>query len=197
MTWFLLLGGVALAVLVALCCTALVEVFRQLEELRRSLNLEDLPIPLALKRRDLHAKDVGLPAQLAEAPAAVVIILSARCTTCLAIAEALRDGTSTSVWFVLPTPPHPDHLLRTLSQSADRVILDEDEAIVGALDLRITPAVLTLSFGEIKRAHVVSSPRQLASLVPTIYHANGGPPSTSAQASAVVRPEALKGGGAT
>lgn len=197
MTWFLLLGGIALAVPVALCCTALVEVFRQLAEIRRSLNLEDLPTPLALRNRGLDVKDIGLPAQLTEAPAAIVIVLSARCTTCLAIAEALRVGTPTSVWFVLPTPPHPDHLLRTLSQSADRIILDENEVIVDAIDLRVTPAVLTLSFGEITRAHAVSSPRQLMSLVPTVLPANGGTISTSPRVSAVAQPQALKGGGVT
>jgi hypothetical protein len=197
MTWLLLLGGVVLAGLVMLCCGALVEVFRQLAELRRSLNLEDLPIPLALKRRDLRAIDIGLPAELAEAPAALVVFLSAACTTCLAIAEAFRGGTPPSVWFVLPTPPHPGHLLKTLSESAERVILDERDAIVGALDLRVTPAVLTMSFGEIRRAEAVSSPRQVTSLVPRVFAANGGASSTSPHASAVAQAQTLKGGGAT
>jgi hypothetical protein len=197
MTWVLLAGGVLLACLVALCCAALVEVFKQLAEIRRSLGLEDMPIPLALKSRDLRVIDIGLPAELAQAPAAIAVFLSARCTTCLAIAEALRGGTPASVWFVLTSPPHPDHLLITLSESAERVIVDQDETIAGAIDLRVTPAVLTLSFGEITRAQAVSSPRQVMSLVPAVLPADGGGASTSPRESAVARPPALKGGGAT
>jgi hypothetical protein len=195
MTWLLLGGGVVLAVLVALCCAALVEVFRQLAEIRRSLNLEDLPIPIALKTGGLRVTDIGLPPELAEAPAAIVVFLSPKCASCLAIAEAFRGGAPASVWFVLPTPPYPDQLVEALSQSGERVILDESDRIVDAIDLRVTPAVLTMSFGEIRRSQAVSSPRQVMSLIPTVFPADGG--GASRVGSAIANAVALKGGDAT
>lgn len=174
MTWLVLASAVVLAVLVALCCAALVEVMRQLAEIRRRLSLEDMPIPLGLANRDLRVADIGLPTELAQAPAAIVVFLSPTCASCLAIAEAFHGGAPSTVWFVLPTRPYPDHLVRTLSGSATRVIFDENDAIASAIDLRVTPAVLTTSFGEITRAQAVSTPRQVMSLVPTVFPADGG-----------------------
>jgi hypothetical protein len=183
MTWLLLAGGLGLAVVVALCCAALVEVFRQLAEMRRMLDLDDAPVPIALQT-GVRAGDVGLPTKLAEAPASIAVFLSPRCATCLAIAEAFRGGAPATVWFVVPSTPHPEDLLTMLSASADRIVLDENDAIADAIRLKVTPAVLTTSFGQITRAQAVSSPRQVMGLIPTVFPADGGAISKMAEAPA-------------
>lgn len=182
MAWLLLAGGIGLAVLVALCAAALVEVFRQLAEIRHSLNLEDLPIPIALKGGKVGVSEIGLPHAIADAPAAIIVFLSPKCASCLAIAEAFRGGAPGSVWFVLPTPPVPEQMVDALAASAERIVLDEADAIADAVDLRVTPAVLTASYGEISRAQAVSSPRQVMSLIPTVFPSDGGPATSIANA---------------
>ncbi|MDX6518692.1 MAG: hypothetical protein QOF50_1538 [Gaiellaceae bacterium] len=192
MSWLIVATGIVLAALVVLCCAALVEVFRQLAEVRRTLDLDDMPIPIGLQT-DLQLSDVGVPNALAQAPAAIAIFLSPKCATCLAVAEGFRGGAPGSVWFIVQTPPHPEDLLAILSASADRVILDEDDAIAGAIRLKVTPAVLTTSYGEITRAQTVSSPRQVMRLIPTVFPADGGAVSALVQAPAAQPQTAERG----
>lgn len=168
MTWLVLVAVVAAAALVLICCLALVEVFRQLSDVRTALNLEDSPSPLGLKSGELRVEEVGLPDELALEPRAIVVFLSERCVTCLTIAEGLRGESPARVWFVLPSSPSPTMLLEPLSHCADRIILDEDDAIMLRIGLNTTPMVLSISYGEIKRAHAVSSVRQLRALIPGV-----------------------------
>ena len=158
-----------LALVVAACAAALVEVFRQLAELRSALNLEDQPTPLSLKAGELNVADIGLPDELVAEPKAIVVFLSTSCATCLTIAEAFRGGSPSTVWFVLPESPPPSTLVEILADSAERVILDDGDAIATRLGLNVTPSVLTTSFGQITRAQAVSSGRQVLALVPTVF----------------------------
>jgi hypothetical protein len=167
-TWLLALGGTALAVVVVVCAAALVEVFRQLAELRRTLNLQDQAMPLNLRSGEFHTDEIGLPPELAVEPKSIVVFLSEKCATCLTIAEAFRGGSPSTVWFVLPSPPEPAGLLATLAHSAPRVVVDEYDRIANRLGLHVTPSVLTTSYGEITRAQAVASPRQVLGLIPTV-----------------------------
>jgi hypothetical protein len=168
------LGGMFLVVV---CCAALVEVFSQLDEIRHALNLQDLPTPLGLKRGELRTTEVGLPHELEKEPEALVVFLSPKCTTCLAVAEAFRGSSPSSVWFVLSSPPTPRNLLSALSASAKHVIVDHNDQIADRIHLHVTPSVLTASFGEITRALAIATPRQVLSLVPSVasFEAAGAP----------------------
>jgi hypothetical protein len=187
LTWLFALAAVLLVFVVAVCAAALVEVFRQLAELRRSLGLQDQPIPLGLKSGELRTDEIGLPKQIATEPQAITVFLSAKCATCLAIAESFRGGSPTTVWFVLPSPPVPEKLLDVLEASASRVILDENDEITDRLGLHVTPSVLTSSFGEITRAQAISSPRQVLALVPAVI------PRMSSQAGEPEEPASARG----
>jgi hypothetical protein len=169
MLW-LTLGTVALAAVVIVCCGALVEVFRQLSLLREAVNLEDSPQPLNFKARELSAVAAGFPNEVVREPEAIAVFLSAKCGTCLAIAEAFRGGAPETVWFVLPDPatPFADGLAEALVAAQDRIIYDSNNTIADRLGLQVTPAVLTIQFGEIVRAHTASSARQVMSLLPTV-----------------------------
>lgn len=168
-TWLVGLGAAALAFVVAVVCAALVEVFRQLADVRRAVNLDDAPRPIDLRAGESRVLDVGLPSALAEEPAAIVIFLSQKCATCLAVAEVFRGGAPRTVWFVLPSPPMPTTLLEMLRESSQRVIVDNDDTIANRLGLNITPSVLTVAFGIVTRAEIVSTPRQALSLVPKLF----------------------------
>jgi hypothetical protein len=172
--WVLAVGAVALGFVVAISSAALVEAFRQLAELRDTLKIHDEPIPLRLKAGELRIDEIGLPPELGAEPKAIAIFLSTKCATCLTIAEAFRGGSPGTVWFVLPTPPTPTELLGTLSQSAERVIVDENSDIADSLGLNVTPSVITTSYGEITRAQAVSTPRQVLALIPTVFPLDSG-----------------------
>jgi hypothetical protein len=168
MIWVFVFGGVVLTFLVMVCAAALVEVFRQLAEIRRALNLQDEPIPLSLKTGEFTTKEIGLPTELALEPRSIVVFLSPKCATCLTIAEAFRGGSPATVWFVLTSPPAPAELIETLVHSAERVVVDDEDQIAIKLGLNVTPSVLSVSYGEISRAQAVSSPRQVLGLIPTV-----------------------------
>jgi hypothetical protein len=166
--WIVAIAGAALALIVLACAAALVEVFRQLSEIRGAINLMDEPIPLNLKSGELRTDDIGLPGELAVEPQAIVIFLSLKCSTCLTVAEAFHGGSPATVWFVIQSSPRSSMLSQMLADSAERVIFDEDDQIAMRLGLNVTPSVLTTSFGEIMRAQGVSSARQVLNMVPTL-----------------------------
>jgi hypothetical protein len=159
-------GGVVLTLVVALMCSALVEVYRQLADIRASLHLEDLPRPLGFRPGELRASDIGLPATLAAEPEAIAIFMTTTCSTCLLVAEMFRGGAPATVWFVLPNGE--SELTTTLAASSERFVIDEDGAIAERAGLNVAPSVLTLRYGEVVRAHAVSTPRQVLSLVPAV-----------------------------
>lgn len=156
----------SLALLILVIGAALVEVFRQLDDVRSALNMRDEPIALNLKSRGKNAAELLLPREVEDIPSAIVILLSAKCATCLAVAEAFRGGSPETVWFIVPTDA-PSHLLNALAQSAPRVIPDHQEKIAAALGLAVTPSVVTFAYGVVEKAQAVSTARQVMGLIPT------------------------------
>lgn len=168
MLW-LALGGAFVVAVLTLCCAALVEVFRQLGEMRSVLNLGDQAPPLNIRSRELSSSDLGLPTAVMREPEVIAIFLSAKCATCIAIAEAFRGGAPGTVWFVLSGDgSRASALWEYLKASEGRVLVDANERIARAIDLNVTPAVFTIRWGEVIKAHAVSSPRQVLNLVPTV-----------------------------
>ncbi len=171
----LAIGGVLLAALVSVSCGALVEVFRQLAEIRTVLNLEDRPLPLAIGGGELRTTALGLPEHLEQEPELLIVFLSGKCSTCLAIAEAFRGGSPSSVWFVVDEATNSSRLRDSLHESAERVIVDVGSATASRTGLEVTPAVLTAHFGQVARAHAVSSPRQVMAMIPVVASRIGPP----------------------
>jgi len=169
MTWLVIALLVVLSIGLALCSAAMVEIFRQLNEIRGALNLRDEPIPLSLKSGELTTSTIGLPSAISVEPKTIVVFLSAKCATCLAIAEAFRGGSPSTVWFVVPSSPPPTTLLDLLSESVERIVVDRDDAVATRLGLNVTPSVLTVSYGTITRAQAVSSARQVLTMIPTVF----------------------------
>jgi hypothetical protein len=158
-----------LAVVLAVVCAALVEVFRQLAEIRASLNLDDRALPLGLLNMDVSVTEIGLPEELATAPEVIVVFLSTKCATCLSIAEAFRGGAPSSVWFALQSDEAGlTKLTAPLERSSDRIVADVGGKIASRIGLDVTPSVLTVQYGQIVRAQAVSSVRQVLAAVPVV-----------------------------
>lgn len=165
MLWALAVAEIVVALLVVIACSGLVEAYRQLADIRAALHLEDLPRPLALRPGELRASDLGLPVDVEVEPEAIAIFLTTTCSTCLAVAEAFRGGAPSTVWFVIPNGA--TGLAATLAAADSRVVFD-DGSIADRAGLNLAPSVLTIRFGDVVRAHGVSSARQALSLVPAV-----------------------------
>ena len=144
-----------LALVVAVCFAALLEVFRQLSDIRLVLNLQDEPTPIELRARGLNVEEMGLLLPLANEPKAIVVFLSTKCGTCLSIADAFRGGSPQTVWFVIADSPEAPDIAAILSASGRRVMIDVGDATAERIGLSVTPSVLTVVFGTITRAQSV------------------------------------------
>lgn len=165
MIWLAITAAV-LGLCVLLCSSALIEVFRQLSDIRSALQLEDTPRPLQLRRGELRAAEIGLPAHIETEPEAIAIFLSPTCATCLMIADVFRGGSPSTVWFVISEAG--DRIIEALATSRERVVVDHGSRIAARAELNVTPSVLTIRYGEVVRAQSVSTPRQVLTLVPTV-----------------------------
>jgi hypothetical protein len=175
MSWLAASSEVLLAFVLAICCGALVEVFRNLRDIRTVLNLEDEPTPMELATRELELGDLGFAPALESEPEAIVVFLSSKCGTCRTIAEAFRGGAPETVWFVLSGTPEPTPLLETLAHSLERVIVDIDDEVANRIGVHVTPSVLTLSYGRVTRAQAVSSARQVLRMIPIVLRPEAMP----------------------
>jgi hypothetical protein len=157
------------AMVLAVVCGALVEVFRQLADVRTVLRLDDRPLPLQLERPDEDVTALGFPDELALLPEAILVFLSARCASCFSIAHSFKGGAPDSVWFVLEADGSDVEKIREpLKQSAERIVVDRDGGLAHAVGVEITPAVVSLEYGRVSSARAVSSFRQVTSLVPAV-----------------------------
>jgi hypothetical protein len=167
------------AVLVLLCVLgavvfillgALVELFRQVQQIRMHLDLVDRPTPLDLgKRQGMPASAVGLPALLDDAQTAMVLFLSNTCATCRSIAAALRGAVPQTLWIIVEPVLHDDAdlFVEEFQLRSERTIIDQHGRIAHQLGLDITPSAIFIQNGRLLRAHTVPSSRQLLSALPS------------------------------
>jgi hypothetical protein len=158
----------ALAIVLAVTCAALGELFRQVETIRAIVHLEDQPIPLDIRANSITLDRLGLPAHLDKVPELVVLFLSNKCSTCRSVAAAFEGGAPQSVWFVVEgSGEGATSISEALSASSGRVVHDEDGSISKDIGLTITPSVVTFRYGEAFKGYGIGSARQALSMIPT------------------------------
>jgi hypothetical protein len=158
-----------IAAVVLVICGALVEVFRQISDIRTTLDLDDVPLPLALGNLSISAADLAMPDAVAKLPEAIVVVLSRKCATCISIAQSFAAGAPETVWFVLQTAADEVGTAGDMLDGCrDRVVIDIDSKISEKAGVNVAPSVLSLRWGQVERAQAVSSVRQVMSLVPTV-----------------------------
>ena len=164
-----LAAGCILALLVTLCCGALLEVFRQLASVRTILKLDDRAMPLDLAGQGKSAAVVGIEVGLERLPESICVFLSSRCSTCRTIAAAFKGGPPANTWFILEVDNESGRntMLGLLGASADRTVLDHNSVIAGALGLDVTPSIVSFDYGVVSRAYGVSSVKQVIDLLPS------------------------------
>lgn len=165
---------VVLAVVVFVLCGVVIELFRDVRQLREAMGILDRPLSidigaLAGTRPSSH----GLPAALDATPSALVLFLSDRCGTCRSIAAGLGGQLPPLVWVVLEarTPASAAKFVEAYNMGGlvgeGRLTVDVDGSVAARLGLDITPAGFRVEDGRLAQATTVPSRRYLLSILPT------------------------------
>ena len=164
--WLIISVALAGALAGALAFSAQLEVFRQLEEIRRHLSLDDEPMVVDAKPVDISTL---LPPVAARAQESVLISLHSSCGTCRLVADSytkVLDSIPDHVWFVIPAYDIErleafKHLVQT-----GRVIPDNHlQGIATATEIDVTPALIFVKEGVVDRAYGASSLAQVTKMV--------------------------------
>lgn len=182
MTAALLTITVLLSILTALMFGALVEMYRQLAQLRADSGLLDVPIAIdARPAAALPAEQLGfrVPSEPTnETDRHAILFLSDSCSTCASVARGVpfkfthrltilveaRDETSAAEWMAT-------NGLTELPQAH----YDRDRVIADGLGVDVIPSVVLFENGESVGAHTVPSPRHIKPIQNWLSGTNGYP----------------------
>lgn len=167
-----LIAVAVLALLVALLLAALVEMFRDIRQMRDAVGILDRPLPVDLGPVAGSAPSAyGLPRALDHASSAIVLFLSERCGTCHTLASALPRALPSELWVVVEgrTMESTSAFLERYALSANgdgQVIPDPEGEIAHRIGLQTTPLGFRVEDGVFTYATSVPSSRYLNSIMP-------------------------------
>jgi hypothetical protein len=171
----LALGAVGLlAALVFVLFGALLELFRDVRQLREAAGILDRPlnVDIGAVTNDSPSK-VGLPAALDTAASAIVLFLSDTCATCRVLAASLNEVVPPGLCIVVEARDanSATQFLKTYGLNANAadgmVRVDVAREIAGKLGLDTTPVAFRIENGRFVSAATVPSARYLFSILPT------------------------------
>ena len=162
-----------LAGLVFVLFGALIELYRDVRQLREAAGILDRPLNIAIGAA-AHAtpSSVGLPPALDTAASAIVLFLSDKCATCRVLAAALDATVPPGVCIVMEADDAQSatRFLKAFGLSPEAaggmVCLDASRAIAERLGLDVTPVAFRVENGKFASATTVPSARYLLSILP-------------------------------
>lgn len=165
----LIVSNVLLALIVLVELGAVTELFKQVQQVRSHLRLDDLPDPFQLKQSGVLASAVGLPGEIDSTESAVVLVLSPNCVTCRQLASALaseHSGLTDRLWILIE--PAFDHSVDDFIAQNDiryHFMVDTENVVADSLGVDTTPLALIFEQGRVTKAMTVPSPRQMARIL--------------------------------
>ena len=168
MTVLIVVGVVAVGVLVVVQGLVLLEVVRQLAQIRQVLDLDDRPTPISLGT--LAGRPVPEPANGAVRNG-VFVLLSTDCATCRLVAAGLPDLVTRfddhQIVAVLQARNHDEatEMLATAGLGHDEVVVDLERKYGEAFGIALRPAAVVVRDGIVSEGATVRSPRQLQQLL--------------------------------
>jgi hypothetical protein len=164
-----------LALLVFALCGAVLEMFKDIRQLRDIGGILDRPLDVDVASvAGKPPSHFGLPSEL-DAATAIVLFLSTKCATCRAIASSFdRSVTSlpAGLWIVVEGRNQAEVLefLDTSPlkrfRSGGRVLIDVAGDIARRIGLNTTPVGFRVENGQLASATTVPSSRYLRSILP-------------------------------
>lgn len=161
-----------LALLIFLLLGAVLELFRDVQQLRDALGILDRPLDVALGEvAGATPSAYGLPTALDEEPFAIVLFLHDSCGTCRTLAAALDGHVPEGLWIVMEarTPESAKAFLTRFGvpwEGSPRVIIDSEQQVADRLGLNIASVGLRIQNGTIVSASTIPSTRYLGSVLP-------------------------------
>ncbi|GAA2827650.1 hypothetical protein [Kribbella solani] len=147
---------------------AQIELFEQVKQLRKFLDLEDKVTDLELAAAGARPSEVGLPKELDHVETGAVLLLSNKCATCQTLAATLRGGRlPDGIWLlVVPVTGDAREFVDHYELRGDRISVDLGELTTNRLGLDVTPSAVFVEDGRLTTAQTVPSVRHLRTLPP-------------------------------
>ena len=162
-----------LALLVFVLFGAVLELYRDVRQLRDVAGIPDRPLGVDVDSvAGTPPGEYGLPDALDESSSALVLFLSDRCATCRSLAASFDGSLPAGLWVVLEaTGPESARSFvdsYRLSEwiSTGRVTVDAGGEIARRLGLDTTPVGFRVEDGLLSSATTVPSTRYLSSVLP-------------------------------
>jgi hypothetical protein len=162
-----------LSLLIFVLFSVLVELFRDVRQIRDALGILDRPLSIDIDSvTGTPPSSYGLPRQLDDEQSALLLFLSDRCVTCRVLAASLGGTLPAGLWIVVEAATSQaaaefiEMNRMTLSLGGERVSMDPAGTIAGRLGLNTTPVGYRIENGVFKEAGTVPSMRYLASILP-------------------------------
>jgi hypothetical protein len=162
-----------LAIVIFLLFGALLELYRDVRQLRDALGILDRPLTIDIGSVAQAApSSYGLPAALDTSASTIVLFLSDTCATCRVLAAALHAGVPAGLCVVVEAGDVQSarQFMKTYGLNCDAgngIVCDDlGRKIADKLGLDITPAALRIENGKFASATTVPSPRYLFSILP-------------------------------
>jgi hypothetical protein len=177
MTTLLVVTVVVLFLIVAFQGVVLLEMVRQVAQVRRQLDLDDRPVPISLGElagRPLPEAARAVWSENGALRDGVLVLLSVDCASCRLVAFGLRDLLNRfehqRIVAVLQARTN-DEAVRMLAEAGlagDGVVVDLESEYGAAFGIELRPAAVVVRDGIVSEAAVIRNPRQLDQLLATL-----------------------------
>jgi hypothetical protein len=166
---FTLIAVGILALFVAVLYGALVELFRDVRQMRDALGILDRPLNVDLGQvAGTQPSSHGLPEELDTQHSAIVLFLSERCATCSTLAAGLTPPLPNGLWIVIEARDAASaaRFAEAYGLTDKRIMIDVHGAIAASMGLNTSPVGFRVEHGVLTSATTVPSFRHLTSILP-------------------------------
>ena len=169
----LLLAGL-LGLLCFVLSAAVIELFRDLRQVRDAMGILDRALPIEIgDHKGAEIAELGLPIFLSECASSVVLFLSDRCSTCRILGQSFHGECPQGMAVVVV--PSSNEAGKDFVESYGLVrmaehgelILDNEGKVAERLALKVTPVAYLFENGKLTSATTVPSVRFLHSIIPS------------------------------
>ena len=150
--------------------------FLQLRQVRAALRLDDTARAAEVGHlRSRRLDEFGVPSGFGDAPEGALLVLSSGCVTCHAIGGQLSGGLPQGLWVLVEDytagmtfddGSETESFAERYQLVHPRVCIDQDGEVAERMRIATTPLLLLLENGRVRDGYVLSSARQLWSLLP-------------------------------
>lgn len=162
-----------LGLLVFLLFGALIEMHRDVRQMRDAIGILDRPLPIDIGDVvDTRPSKYGLPATLDRSASALVLFLSDSCATCRVLASSLNGNVPPGVYILLLAKSSQSGAAflasynLTPDTTEENLFIDSAHQIAKRIGLDTTPAAFRVENGYFVSATTVPSARYLVSILP-------------------------------